>query len=105
VIGSVVSPPPAPQLHEGLSTTRCRCGIFTHRGRPDAEGCDAFNHEQYLYELKRDGFRALAHVTQHDVRTGYEPPEQCPSVLYADHIERNGVEFFRLACQQEGVVA
>ena len=34
-------------------------------------------------------------------------PEQSPSVLYADHIERNGVDFYRLACQQdlEGVVA
>lgn len=28
-------------------------------------------------------------------------------MLYADHIERNGVEFFRLACEQdlEGIVA
>jgi bifunctional non-homologous end joining protein LigD len=34
-------------------------------------------------------------------------PEQSPSVLYADHINGRGMEFFRLACQHdlEGVVA
>jgi ATP-dependent DNA ligase len=34
-------------------------------------------------------------------------PEQSPSLLYADHIEQHGVEFFRLACDRdlEGVLA
>jgi bifunctional non-homologous end joining protein LigD len=34
-------------------------------------------------------------------------PEQSSSLLYADHIEQHGVEFFRLACERdlEGVVA
>lgn len=34
-------------------------------------------------------------------------PEQSSSLLYADHIEQNGVELFRLACDRdlEGVVA
>jgi bifunctional non-homologous end joining protein LigD len=25
-------------------------------------------------------------------------PEQCPCLLYADHVERTGVEFFRRVC-------
>jgi bifunctional non-homologous end joining protein LigD len=34
-------------------------------------------------------------------------PEQPSVLLYASHIERNGVEFFRLSCEQdlEGIVA
>jgi bifunctional non-homologous end joining protein LigD len=34
-------------------------------------------------------------------------PEQPSVFLYANHIERNGVEFFRLTCEQdlEGIVA
>jgi bifunctional non-homologous end joining protein LigD len=34
-------------------------------------------------------------------------PEQPSAMLYADYIERTGVEFFRLACERdlEGIVA
>ena len=34
-------------------------------------------------------------------------PQESSCVLYANHIEQNGVEFFRLACERdlEGVVA
>jgi len=34
-------------------------------------------------------------------------PEQPTVLLYASHIERNGIEFFRLTCEQdlEGIVA
>ena len=34
-------------------------------------------------------------------------PEQPSVMLYAEHIERDGIEFFRLACEQdlEGIVA
>ena len=34
-------------------------------------------------------------------------PDQPSVLLYADHIERNGIEFFRLTCEQdlEGIVA
>jgi hypothetical protein len=34
-------------------------------------------------------------------------PEQPSAMLYADHIERTGIEFFRLACERdlEGIVA
>lgn len=34
-------------------------------------------------------------------------PEQPSVMLYAKHIERHGIEFFRLACEQdlEGIVA
>lgn len=34
-------------------------------------------------------------------------PEQPSAMLYADHIERHGVEFFHLACERdlEGIVA
>jgi bifunctional non-homologous end joining protein LigD len=34
-------------------------------------------------------------------------PEQPSVLLYADHVERNGIEFFRLTCEQdlEGIVA
>jgi ATP-dependent DNA ligase len=34
-------------------------------------------------------------------------PEQPSVLLYANHIERDGVEFFRLACERdlEGIVA
>jgi len=34
-------------------------------------------------------------------------PEQPSAMLYANHIERTGIDFFRLACEQdmEGVVA
>lgn len=148
---------------------------------------ESFNHDDFLFELKMDGFRALAHVGQHETRlvsrkgniyrsfvelaaaihldldceavldgeivvldqTGRpqfyellrrrgEPvffvfdalwldgqdlwsrplierkrilrgiiPEQPSAMLYARHIERNGIEFYRLAYEQdlEGIVA
>ena len=147
----------------------------------------AFDHEDFIFELKMDGFRALAHVGQDETRLvshrgnvykrftelataihieldceavldgeivcldangrpqfydllrrrgdpvfyafdllwfdgeDLRPcplierkrilrsivPEQPSVMLYAEHIEGNGVEFFRLACEQdlEGIVA
>jgi hypothetical protein len=34
-------------------------------------------------------------------------PDQLSALLYASHVERNGLEFFRLTCEQdlEGIVA
>jgi bifunctional non-homologous end joining protein LigD len=150
---------------------------------------DAFNHEDFIFELKMDGFRALAYVGEHGTRLVSrngnvyrsftelasaihieldcqavldgeivildaegrpqfydllrrrgrgEPvfyvfdllwlngedvrdrplmerksllrsivPEQPSILLYADHVEREGLEFFRLTCQRdlEGIVA
>ena len=119
----------------------------------------ASNHDDYIFELKMDGFRARAYVGRDETRLvsrrgntfkrlpelvavihidldreavldgkivvldseDLRPrplverkrilrsivPEQPSVLLYAGHIERNGVQFFQLTCQRdlEGIVA
>jgi hypothetical protein len=65
-------------------------------------------------QIHETGDRSQSHfdvlVIQHRFEFGkirLPGADAIPSLLYAEHIEQNGIEFFRLACEQnlEGVVA
>jgi ATP-dependent DNA ligase len=72
-----------------------------------------FDHSDYIFELKHDGFRAIAYlqngesklVSRNQQNLGFEALKR--SLLYAQHIEQHGKGFFAQICTRdiEGIVA
>src|SRR2546425_2845567 len=71
--------------------------VFPFQPMPLGRRAAPFDHPEWVFEVKHDGFRAIAYV-----KAGH-----CELVSYVDHLEERGEELFQLACREdlEGIVA
>jgi ATP-dependent DNA ligase len=57
---------------------------------------EPFDHPDWLFEVKHDGFRALAHIDGHHCAL-VSLPSVSTRLMYVDHVQARGRDFFEVA--------